>query len=178
MLVNLFVKVFAKRNHVSAGLGCAGKPWAASAIPELHVIEEMKTRPIDHCVGIRRFCSSEEDRGAENALERFGQTPIVKSVFGQAEEVEHLGGGIKMNLPGFLPDGECGHPDRDQAVLAERKTELGMPDDLKKEMAIAPGMRTLVLRRATQRDTTENKRPRMEGNFLFAIVTLLADELN
>lgn len=149
MLVDLFVKVFAKRNHVSAGLGCAGKTWAASAIPKLHVIEEMKTRPVDHWVGIRLFFSSEEDRGAENALERFGHTPIVKSVFGQAEEVEHLGGGIKMNLAGFLPDGERGHPDRDQAVLAERKTELGMSDDLKEEITIPPGMRALVLRRTT-----------------------------
>lgn len=83
-----------------------------------------------------------------------------------------------MNFARLLPDGERGHPDRDQAVLAEWQAEFGMADDLKEEMAVEAGMGSLVSRRSSQWDTTENKRPGVEGKFLFSTVTLLADELN
>lgn len=81
-----------------------------------------------------------------------------------------------MNLARFLPDGERGHPDRDEAVLAEWQAEFGMADDLKEESAVAASMRSLASGRTAQRYTAEDERPGMEGKFLFAIVTLLADE--
>jgi hypothetical protein len=53
-----------------------------------------------------------------------------------------------------------------------------MPNDLKEEMAIAPGMESLALGWPSQGNTTNNKRPRTKSKFLFPMVTLLANELN
>jgi len=50
---------------------------------------------------------------------------LMESVFGQAEEVEHLSGGIEPNLTGFLPEGEHGNPYRDEAVLAKGRPNCG-----------------------------------------------------
>ena|SRR5690242_18376550 len=102
----------------------------------------------------------------------------MESVFRQAEEVEHLGGRVKTNLARFLPDGERSNPDGDQPVLAERKTEFRMADDLKEEMAVAASIGSLVSRQPAQWDTAEDERSGMKGKFLFTIVTLFANELN
>jgi hypothetical protein len=67
------------------------------------------------------------------------------------EEVEHLGGRIEMELTGFLPQGERGHPDGEKAVLAEREPVVGMGDDMEKKSAIVPAMHELGGRWATKR---------------------------
>jgi hypothetical protein len=100
----------------------AGRGKAAFGLvePEVHAIEEVETGPINDSSGLGVFFGSEENRGAEEPLEAFDEAAVVRAVFGKMEEVEHLGGRIEMELAGFLPQGERGHPDWEKAVLAER----------------------------------------------------------
>lgn len=62
--------------------------------------------------------------------------------------------------------------------MAIRQAKVGMGNDMKEEFAVAPTMNELGGWRLTQRETAEDERSCMKGKFLFAIVALLADELN
>ena len=88
--------------------------------PELQVIEEMEAAPIEEWSGVRMIFGSEENGCAEEPLEAIHEAAVVWAVFGKMEKVKHLGGRIEMELAGFLAQGERGHPDGDEAVLAER----------------------------------------------------------
>jgi len=76
-------------------------------------------------MSIRLIVCIEEDGGCKDSLECLDEAAIMESVFGQAEEVEEVSGGIEPNLTGFLPEGERGNPDRDEAILAK---EEGRPN--------------------------------------------------
>jgi hypothetical protein len=45
-------------------------------------------------------------------------------------------------------DGKSGEEDRNQAILAERDTEVGITRDLKKETAVSPFIKELLFRKA------------------------------
>jgi hypothetical protein len=59
--------------------------------PESHVIEEMKTGKVDEHGPTWPFVRPEEDRGGENPLKPSHQAPVIRTVFGEAKEIEHLG---------------------------------------------------------------------------------------
>jgi hypothetical protein len=59
--------------------------------PEPHAIEEVKTRKVDEFSSDWLALRSEEDRGGEDPLKSTYQAPVVRAVFGQAEEVKYLG---------------------------------------------------------------------------------------
>jgi len=117
----------------------------------------VEARPIDQHVGIGLFFGSEEDRCTENPLESPGEPGIMESVFGQAKEVKHLSGGIEPNLTGLLPEGERGNPDRDEPVLAKRKTELRVSNDLREKLAVPARVAQLVGRRAAEGESTKDE---------------------
>jgi len=78
----------------------------------------------------------------------------------------------------FLLHGEGGHPDGDQSVLAEGQAKLGVRRDLQKKLSVPSCMGQLARLGAAERQAAEDKRPRMEGEFLFPMVALLAGELD
>ena len=53
-----------------------------------------------------------------------------------------------------------------------------MRRDLQKELSVPSCMGQLTRLGAAERQATEDKRPRMEGEFLFPMVALLAGELD
>lgn len=102
----------------------------------------------------------------------------MESIFGQTKEVEHLSSGVEVDLPRFLSKGEGGDPDRDEPVLAERKSKIWMRDDVKRKFAISPTMDELGGWGSTQRESAENEWASIEGEFLMSVRTLLPDEQN
>jgi hypothetical protein len=80
--------------------------------------------------------------------------------------------------PAFLLHGEGSYPDRDEPVLAERQTELRVRHNLKEELSVPSRMGQLTGLRAAERQAAEDKRPCLEGEFLVAVVALLAGELD
>ena len=103
---------------------------------------------------MRLIFGSEENGCAEKSLEAFHEAAVMWAVFGKMEEVEHLGGRIEMELAGFLPQGERGHPDGDEPVLAEGQPVVGMGDDVEREFAVATAMNELRGGRPPKREPT------------------------
>lgn len=136
---------------LSCGTGEAGSLWAVlnqSLMPS----KIMKAAPINHGSGPSLFFGSKENRGAEEPLETVDESAVVRAVFGEIEEVEHLGGRIEMDLAGFLPQRERGNPDGNEPILAERQTEIGIGNDMERKFAVAPTMDDLEGRRTAQRE--------------------------
>jgi len=73
------------------------------------------------------------------------------------------------------PKGEWGT----SAVCSNRRqAKLGVRRNLQKELSVPSRMGQLTGWWAAERQATEDKRPRMEGELLFALVALLAGELD
>ena len=121
---------------------------------------------------------AEEDGRCEDSLETLNNSPVVSPVGSEAEEIEHLKGSFKVDGATFLLDGESGYPNGDQPILAEGQAKLGVRRDLQKKLSVPSCMRQLTRLGAAERQAAEHKRPCMEGEFLFALVALLAGELD
>ena len=102
----------------------------------------------------------------------------MESVFGQAEEVEHPGGGIEMNLARLLPERERGDPNGDEPILAERQTKLRVREDLQKAAPVPPSVAQLSERRTAEGKPAQNEWSRLKGELLVSVLTLFADEQN
>ena len=138
----------------------------------------MEARRINQGIGIGTILRPEEDRRCEDSLETLNNSPIMATVGSEAEEIEHLKGSVKVDGAAFLLDGESGYPNGDQPILAEGQAKLGVRRDLQKELSVPSCMGQLTRLGAAERQAAEDKRPRMEGEFLFALVALLAGELD
>lgn len=144
--------------------------------PEFHAVKEVEAGPINNRRGLRVLFSSEKDCRAEDSLEAGDKAPIVRAVFWKAKKIEHLGGGMEMNLAGLLAQGELGHPNRNEAILTEGQPVVRMGDDVNEEIAVAPAMDELRGRRSPEREPAEDERPSIKGEFLTPARPLLADE--
>ena len=96
----------------------------------------------------------------------------------EPKEIEHLEGSFKVDGATFLLDGESNYPNGDQSILAEGQAELGVRRNLEKEFSVPSRMGQLTGLWSAQRKSAEDKRPRVEGEFLFALVALLAGKLD
>jgi hypothetical protein len=96
----------------------------------------------------------------------------------EPKEIEHLEGSFKVDGATFLLDGESNYPNGDQSILAEGQAKLGVRRNLQKELSVPSRMGQLTTLPAAERQAAEDKRLRMEGEFLFIMVTLLANELD
>ena len=120
----------------------------------------------------------EEDRRCEDSLESLNNPPVVTAVRSKTEKVEHLNGGFKVDNATLLLYGERSHPDRNQSVLSERHSILGMSRDLEKETPVPSRMGQLTGWGSTERHPTEDKRPGVKGEFLLSMVSLLARKMD
>ncbi len=138
----------------------------------------MKTRGIDQRISIGVNLGAEEDRRCEDSLKALDDSPIMAVVGSEAEEIEHLEGSLKADGAAFLLHGESGYPNGDQAILAEGQTKLGVRRNLQKELSVPSRMGQLTGLRSAQRKAAQDKRPSVKGEFLFALVALLAGKLD
>lgn len=84
MLVNLVIKGFTQRDHVSFALVIM--ILFAGIEPELHVIEKVEAMPVNEASARRMIFGAEEDGRREDALESFYDSAIVEAVELQPEE--------------------------------------------------------------------------------------------
>ena len=102
---------------------------------------------------------SEEDRGAEDALESCDQPAVLFAAFVHTEGLEHFGRGSEANHLTLLADSEGGKEDGHEAALAERNAELRMTNDLEEKLALRSLVDQLTGRRSTQRQSAEDEGP-------------------
>jgi hypothetical protein len=178
MLVDLIVECFAENDGVAGTILGSGSRSVVRSKPEVNAIEKMKTRGIRQQISIRMILGAEEDGRCEDSLKALNNSPIMTTVGSEAEEIEHLKGSLKVDGAAFLLDGESGYPNGDQPILAEGQAKLGVRRDLQKKLSVPSCMRQLTRLGAAERQAAKHKRPCMEGEFLFALVALLAGELD
>jgi hypothetical protein len=111
VLVDFLMKGLTERNHVVVRNRVSGLYAWIGVEPEAHTIEEMKTGEIDEPGPTWCFLSPEKDRGSKNPLESSHQTSVVRTVFGEPKEIEHLCCRIEMDCSVFLLKSESGNPD-------------------------------------------------------------------
>ena len=99
----------------------------------------------------------------------------MESVFGQAEEVEHLSGGIEPNLTGLLTEGERGNPDGDEPDLTKRETNLRVNCDLQEKFAVPARVTQLIGRGAAEGESTKDEGARVKCELLSSLLPLFAD---
>lgn len=73
---------------------------------------------------------------------------------------------------------ELGYPNGDQSILAEGQAKLGVCRNLQKELSVLSCMGQLTGLRSAQGKSVQYKPPGAEGEFLFAVVALLAGEVD
>ncbi len=145
MLVDLRVKWFAERDGVRVGVGGDQSGFGVVSETEMKFTEEVKSRPIHQPAAPGLIPCSEKDGGRKDTLEALHHTPVIPTVLGEAEEVEHLGSAVEMDGAVLLPEGERCNSNRNKAVLTEAQTEVGMPNDMKEETSIAALVEELML---------------------------------
>ncbi len=136
----------------------------------------MKASEVDHSIGSGFLSCTEENRSAEDSLEAFDHAPIMATVFREMKELEDFCGGLKSHHAALLPDCQRGDPNRNEPILAVGQSKIRVSDDVKEEFAVSPAMDLLCGGWPAKRQAAENKRTRLEPEFLLAVRPLLANK--
>ena len=110
MLVDLTVESLTEYNLIFGVAGRRGILFFACVEPELHSIKKVKPSEVDYSSSLRLLIRAKKHRGGKDALESCDDAAVMGTVFGHAEEVEHLRGRPKPNGSGFLSHGERRDP--------------------------------------------------------------------
>ena len=94
------------------------------------------------------------------------------------ETLQHLGGCAKSDGLALLLDCQCRQEDWNQAVLAERNTELRVAGDLKQESSVSSFIEQLTFGESANRQSAENKRSRTKAEILTSLFALDPDYCN
>lgn len=178
MLTDLSVEGLAERERVRSLTKIRGRTRFRPIEPKPCVVEKMEPGPVKERFAAGVVIGAKENRRGKDSLEAFDHSSVISAVCRKMEEGQHLDGVCKVDGAASLLDGEGGDPDGDQSVLAEGQAIVGMGNDVKEEFAIASTMNELGGRWPAKRESAENERPRVEGEFLTAAGTLLADQAN
>ena len=145
VLVDLLVEGFAQRDGIRTISGRSRSGFVVFGEPEMNFIEKVKTRPVYQTVAARLILCSEKDGGSKDALEALHHAPVIAAILGEPEELQYLGSAPETDGAVLLPEGERGYPNRNEAVLTERQTEVGMSENMKEEIPVAALVKELML---------------------------------
>jgi hypothetical protein len=95
-----------------------------------------------------------------------------------AEAFEHLGRSSESDCSTLLLDGKSCEEDRNEAILAERHSEVGMPGDLKCELAVSPLIEQLFFRQSPNGQPAQDKGSRAETEVLILLFAADTNEFN
>src|SRR5215831_14572460 len=82
---------------------------------------------------------------------------VVEAIRLEAEESEHLRDALKADDPAFLFQGERCNPNRDEPILTEGQTVVGVAEYLKEKFAAVPRVCELIFQWAAQGQTAQNE---------------------
>ncbi len=144
--------------------------------PNVKLVEEMKASPVDQTTAMGVFVHSEKDRRSEDSLKAFGDAAVISAVFRHSEEVQHLSGALEMYGSALLAEREGRDPDGDEPVLAKRKAEIWMPDDMKEEASVPTFVDELILGNRTERKSAKYKWPSVKRDTLLSLLALFPNK--
>ena len=176
MAGDLPIELFAQNDHVLA-ITRQECLFQISRIPDPRLRHEVETGAMNHGGAVPLSVRSEEDRGAEDALERSNQSPVLGTALLNAEGIEHFGGAVESDPRGLLSNCHRCQKDRNQSILSPWEAVARVTGDLKHESTVPPFMKETSSRRALHRQPTKHKRPRGEPQILRFAFPLLTDHL-
>jgi len=157
VLIDLLIEAVAQCNYVIGLIRSWGVLRLRTVEPELHAIEKMEPGEVEALATGPIFIGAEEDAGRKDALETLDEPAVVNAVLWKLQELEQLGGSLKVNGTALLLHGQRRDPDRNQAILAKGQTKTLMGDDLQKELAVLTTMNQLLGRGAAQGEAAEHE---------------------
>ena len=131
-----------------------------SRVPNPRLRHEIEAGAMNHRGPVPLRVGSEEDRRAEDALERSDQASVLGTALLDAECIEHLGGTVEGDPGGLLPNCHRRQEDRNQPILSPRESIARVTGDLKHEASVPPFVKEASGWRTLHREPTEYKRPR------------------
>ncbi len=102
----------------------------------------------------------EEDRRAEDALERRDQSAILGTALLDTERIEHFGGAVKSDSRGLLSNRHCREKDRNEPILSPWEPIARMARNLKHEASVPAFMQKTAARWPLHRESAEYEWPR------------------
>jgi hypothetical protein len=149
-----------------------------SGIPNTRFRHEVEAGAMDHGGPISLAVGAEEDRGAEDALERSNQSPVLGAALLNTKCIEHFGGAVERDPGGLLSNCHRRQENWNKPILSPWKAIARVTGDLKHETTIPSFMKETSRWRTLYRQPTKDKRPRRESQILRFVFPLLANHLN
>ena len=130
------------------------------------------------CRKLTLHVGTEEDGGAEDALECGDQPAVLGTALLHAEGVQHFEGARERDSSALLPDRQGGEEKGNQAILAPRQPIGRMTGDLQQELSVPAFVQQDTIGWSLDRQATKNKGPGGEAEGLAGGISLQADALN
>lgn len=154
----------------------AARPWRTltrvAVVPDLSFSQKVEPRLVDDPRRVPNAIGSEENRRAEDPLERPDQPPILLSAVRESEHFEHRRRRLEPDRLTRLPNCKRGQKYGYQPILAERQPKIRVPRDLQDELTVPPLEKKLILRRPPDRQSAKHKRPRGEPERLASLLAV------
>jgi hypothetical protein len=112
----------------------------------------------------------------KNAFKALNHAAVIAAIFAKPKELQHLSGASEVYGPALLTKGKGSNPDRYEAVLPKRQTEVGMADNVKEELSVAPSIDEPTLGQGTKRNAAQDEWSGIERDFLLALLALFSDQ--
>jgi len=145
------------------------------AVSDLRFAHEIEAATLDHRRSAGKRVRPEEYCGAEDPLEGSDEATVLFPASMHPEALQHLSGGPESDCLALLLDSQSCQEDRNESVLPEGHTELGVARYLEDELTVPALIEKLILGKAPDRQTTKNERPRAEAQILAPLLAFYLD---
>ena len=149
VFIDFLVEGLAQSNGVLKAFDCK-LLLPVIAEPEPYPIKEVKPHRVNQSVLVRLIIGPEENRGSEHALKALHDSPVMTTVLGETEEIQHLSCTVEVNDTTPLLHGKGGDPDGDETILTKGQAKSRMTRDIEEELAVAAGVVELIVRRSAK----------------------------
>src|SRR5207237_356880 len=133
---------------------------------------------VRNCCFVTLRIRSKKNRRTKDSLKCRNEAAILRAALLHSEDVQHFSGTAECDGLLLLSHGECGKEDGNEAILSPRNSVRRVPGHLKKKLAVPTFMQERAFRRAFNRQSAQNKRPRREAEILVHVVALEPNQLN
>jgi hypothetical protein len=174
---NLPVELFAQDHDVLTMV-----QWSVAApaavVPDVRLAQKRESRHVNDRGRSELAVGSEENRSAENPLERADESAIVFAALLHTERVEHFRSAPESNRLTLLPDSQSCEKYGYDSIQSKRQPILRVARDLEHEVSIPAFEQQLAGRRGPDRQTAKNEWSRAESQVLVAGLPTKAHEFD
>jgi hypothetical protein len=178
MLIDFRAKSLTECDGIGVIASGIGSRLVAFCESEMEVIKKVEACPVQQAATARLVLRAKEDGRGEDPLKALYDAPVIATVLGESEELQHLRSAIEMDRTASLPKCQSCHPNGNEAVLTKRQPKLRVGNDLKEETPVTTFVKHLGPGDRAERESAQDKGSGIECEFLLLLLTLFANELD